>query len=362
MRAYPGLNLVVVLPTVLVVLYYGLIAADIYVSTAQFVVMRANQPTAMSNVGSLLQTAGISGSTTDTYAVDSYLQSRDALAELEQNPGIRDVYDRPEGDFVARFPNLLFGPSFENLFLYYSYWVDVSYDTTANVTTLSVYAFRPDDAQAVARRLLALGEQAVNRMNDRSRADLLRGAHHEVELLQQRAAAIQDQITLFRTRELLLDPNQTSAQSVALVAALESEIVSARAAITQLQQSAPGSPQISVLRTRIVSLENQTVAEERKMAGGDASLAPKLAEYDQLLLKQQFVAQMLQAAVASLQAAEASVQQQQLYLEHVADPNRPDLAQYPQRLLNVVVVLLTSLILYGIGRMLVGAVMAHADY
>jgi capsular polysaccharide transport system permease protein len=358
-RRFTGFTIVVILPVLAATLYYAFIAADIYASSAQFIVKSANESATLTGLGSFLQSTGIATTTNDAYSVDAYLQSRDALANLEKDPGIRAIYDRSEADFVTRFPNLIYHGSFENLFLHYSDWIEVDFDTSSNITTLTVYAFRAADSHAVATRLLKLGEAEVNHLNDRVRADALRGARKEVGNLQRAAIRIQNKLTGFRNRELLLDPNQTSTSSVALLASLESQLVSTRSDLRQLQASAPGSPQIPSLRSRIAAIEGQIDAEERKGAGGSNSLAPKMAQYGELLLEQQFTQQMLQSAVTSLEAAEATVQQQQLYLAPVTQPNLPDLALYPYRLLDILIVLCTSLLIYGIGKLLLGTIYEH---
>jgi capsular polysaccharide transport system permease protein len=359
LRRYPGFTVVVIIPALAATFYYGLIAADIYTSSAAFVVKDANENTSLTGLGSFLQSTGISTVPNDAYLVDAYLQSRDALAELERSAEIRAVYSRPEADFITRFPNLLYHPSFENLFIHYRNWIDVDFDTDSNITTLTVYAFRPADAQAVAASLLKLSEGEVNRLNDRIRNDALGGARKEVDQLQVRAAAIQNEITDFRNKELLLDPNQTSTQTVALLASLESELVGTRAQLEQLGKSASSSPQIQALRARISALENQILTEERKGAGGSDTLAPKMAAYEQLLLKQQFIQQMLQSAVTSLEAAEATVQQQQIYLAPVAVPRLPDRPLYPLRIADTLIVIITSLLIYGIGRVGNAAIREH---
>ena len=83
--------------------------------------------------------------------------------------GAWSIYNRPEADFIARFPSFynFFRSSFEHLYWHYLSWIEVDFDSTTNITTIYAYAFRPADAHTVARQLLVLGEHAVNRMNDR---------------------------------------------------------------------------------------------------------------------------------------------------------------------------------------------------
>jgi capsular polysaccharide transport system permease protein len=358
---WPGFMLVVVLPTVLATIYYGLIAADIYTSTAQFIVKDSNQSVNLSGIGAFLQSTGLATSSNDAYTVDDYLQSRDALYVLEKKIGIRAMYDRPEADFIAKFPTLLFHSSFENLYWHYTWWIEVDFDTTSNVTTFYVYAFRAQDAYKMAKEVLNLAEGQVNKMNDRARYDALKGALREVKTLQARNVAAQIQITSFRDKYLNLDPNESSTQAVALLSGLEADIASTRASVTQLQKSAPSSPQIPGMLARIDALQRQIAAEERKDAGGGKTLAPKMQEYGALILNQQFIQTMLQAAVNSLEGAEATVQQQEIYIERVEEPNVPDLAYLPYRLIYILLVLVTALLVYWIGRMLVGAVLSHLE-
>ena len=356
-RRFPGFITVVVAPTILAMLFFGFVQSNIYTSTAQFLVRSGSAPSSISGLGAFLQGSGITTPTSDAYAVNAYLTSRDALKSLEQNPGVRQIYARPEADFIDRFPNFFLHGSFENLFWHYTNWIGVDYNSGSGITTLTVKAFRPEDADALASQLLALSENEVNRINDRIRAGGLKAAKKEVADLQQRSVDMQNQITGFRNREALLDPTQSSTQSVALVSSLEADLASAKAALNQFQSTAPRSPQLPALRDRIAAIQGQINAEGRKGAGGAQSLAPKLADYQQLVLKQQVLQQLLSSAVTALEAAEATVQQQQLYIARVAEPNHPDRAQSVyDRLIAIIVSIFSFLLIYGIGKLLTAAV------
>jgi capsular polysaccharide transport system permease protein len=351
----------VVIPTLVAVVYYALIAAPIYVSSAQFIVKNSTQSSSLSGMGQFLQSVGVTVSASDAYSVDAYITSRDALAELEKRSDIRALYNRREADLVARFPNFLelYRPAFEYLYWHYQNWIEVDFDSTTNITTVYAYAFRAEDARAVAAQLLVLSELAVNRLNDRVKADALRAMKDEVAHLQQRAEAVQAQITDFRNSQLILDPNQSSTAATTLRSTLESALVSARALLGQLQDSAPNSPQIAAMRARIKSLEDQVAEQEHKDAGGVNTLAPKVSQYDALLLQQQFAQQMLQAAVSSLETAEVNVQEQMLYVARIAEPNVPDWPQYPYRVVDILLVFVTALLIYGVGRILGSVVREH---
>jgi capsule polysaccharide export protein KpsE/RkpR len=148
LRAHSGFTVIVVIPSLLGALYYFVIAAPIYASYAQFEVKEASQNTSLSGLGSFLQATGVTNVTNDAYTVDTYLQSRDALRELVKNPGIDKIYARPEADFLVHFPAFYMPSSFEYLWWHYTWWTSADLNTDSNVTTLSVYAFRPKDANS----------------------------------------------------------------------------------------------------------------------------------------------------------------------------------------------------------------------
>ena len=224
-----------------------------------------------------------------------------------------------------------------------------------------MFAFRPDDAQLVATKLLDLSESLVNALNERARNDSLAAARLEVEHLQHEGGDIQKQITDFRFRELMIDPTASSTAALARLASMEADLVSTRGLLTQIQKASPQSPQIASLRQRIESLQQQVSAEEQRDSGGTQSLAPKMAEYEQLLNKQQFVQLMLQTSVSALETAEVTVQQQQLYIERVAAPNIPDRALYPYKLLDTLIAVITFLLIYAIGRLMVSVAKEHVS-
>jgi capsular polysaccharide transport system permease protein len=357
---HPGFILFVLLPTLLGTVYFEIVAAPIYMSTAQFIVTNVAPNTSLGGMAGFLANTGLAPSSSYAYSVAAYMASRDALATLEKKIGIREIYDRPDADFLAKFPNIFYRSSFENLYAHFSDWVQIYFDPVQNITTITVYAFRPGDCYTLTQQLLSLSEYAVNRLNARAGADVLKAARAEVDRLQQRLASIQTQINEFRNRERLLDPNQVSQAATALGASLESDLVSARALLAEMEHLAPASPVVASLRSRIATLEEQAANERRKNAGGSDTLAPKMSEYDALLLQQQFVQQLVQAAISTLNSTQVAVSQQRLYVERVAEPSKPDIPWYPYRTeIDSLLVLITAGLIYGIGRILVAAIREH---
>src|SRR6202035_1865657 len=112
----PWLWGIVGLPTLIAGVYFFAIASDLYLSEAKFIVRSPKQVQA-SGIGALLQSTGLSRAEDDTAAVQDFITSRDVVRKLEQKNDLRTVLGRPEGDFVTRFPGILFWrKDFEALF------------------------------------------------------------------------------------------------------------------------------------------------------------------------------------------------------------------------------------------------------
>jgi capsular polysaccharide transport system permease protein len=351
-------TVLVFIPTILAILYFGLIATERYVAEAKFIVRTAAKPNGLTGLGSLLRMTGLTNSQDQVFAVQDFMTSRDAVKQLEDKLPLAEFYGRPEADFVARYPSLFYGPSLERFNDYLHWMINISYTSTTGITTIRVQAFRPEDAQAVALALLDLGEQLVNRMNVRIYNDAVSVAADEVRRNEQRLIAAEVELTNFRNKETMIDPGKSSVIITELIASLDADLAQTKAQFTELSSSSPNSPQIGVLRGHIAALQAQIQQERAQISDESTGLAQKLADYERLVLEREFAERVLASASTRLDAARVEAQRQQLYLERVVEPNKADYAMMPERLrmiatafgLNILGILVLWLIFSGIGE------------
>jgi capsular polysaccharide transport system permease protein len=352
---------IVGLPTLLAGVYFFGIASDLYSSEVKYLVRgpSAGQSNAIS---ALLSGAGSSAVSEDTYAVHDYLLSRDAVRRLDQEQDLRTLLSRPEGDILTRFPGYLFWrEDFEALYKAYARFVSVEIDGTSGVSTLEVKAYRPEDAQRVAKALLAFSEELVNKLNDRARHDALAVFQQEVSNTEHQIADIQAELTSYRVKQRMLDPKSAATGPIELVAQMNGQLANAKSQLAEVIKNAPNSPQIPLIKTRIASLERLIAEEHAKITGDSNSVATALSEYERLDVARQLAEKQLASAYASLEAARLQAQRQQLYLETIAQPNLSDYPLYPRRVVSFATVVVTCLLAYGIAWLLVAGVREHAS-
>jgi capsular polysaccharide transport system permease protein len=353
-----GFLLVVVLPTLLAMIYFLLIATPIYVSEARFIVRQANQATP-SSLGVMLQGVGLSSAQSDAFAVHEFINSRDAVEQIGQRYDIAAILNPPGADAFSRYPRLWDSRSQEGLYKGFRRFVTVGFDSTTGISTLRVKSFRAADSRAISEALLVGGEQLVNRLNDRARADAVAEATIARDEARTRLTDAQNRLTGFRTREQFIDPELSARESSALIGGLLATVAQLRADRAQLAGEAPQSPQLPVLDGRIAAYERQIAAERSKVAGTSNSLAPRVGVYEDLAMQRELADRELAQATTALISAQQEARRQKLYLDRIVNPNLPDKPTEPRRWTAILTIFASSLLIYAVGWLVWAGVREH---
>lgn len=353
-----GFLLAVVLPTLIAAVYFLVIASPRYVSEARFIV-RAGQQPSPSSVGMALQGVGLAPAQTDAFAVHDWMRSRDAVVELRDRARLEQVLGPAGADPFSRWPRLGESRSIEGLHKAYGRFVTVGYDSTTGISVLRVEAYRPAEARRLAEALLSGGERLVNRLNERAASDAVDEARRAVDEAEARLAQASARLTGFRNRQRYIDPQGQAEAGGQIIVALTTQLATLRADRAQLAAEAPQSPQLPSLDGRIRALERQIAAERVKIAGAADSLAPQVSAYEDLVLERQFADRQLAEATTALVEARQEARRQSLYLERVSGPLAADEATRPRRWRSILIVLLSTLLLWGVVRLLVLGLREH---
>lgn len=358
--------LVVGLPTLCAAVYYGFFASDQYAASGHFVVRhRAENPAAMSTLSFLgLGTSG-TGSTPDMLVVNDYMASLQMIKDLAPHLDLRSMYADTGADWLARLK-----PSYgkdtisdEDLRDYWLKMAMVHFDQTTGLSTFEVRAFTAEDAKTIADAVFERGEELVNRLSERAQEDSLQLARREVENYRQRALDSLDALLAFQEKAQQVDPQGFASARTQIQAGIEQEVTQLQAQLDVLRKKLPeDAPGITQVRDRLGVIERQLIAERAKStvsSGGD-SAAQILNEFAKLKLESEFATQAYMSSLASLESARLEAIRQNLYLETFVRPHLPQIPEYPQALLNTLLVLVISFLVWGIGGLLVSAAREHA--
>lgn len=361
LRRHRWFALLVGVPTILALIYYGFVASDIYVSQSRFVIKSPGQKGMQTTtLASLIQTTGFTSGKEETQEVLEYLRSRDALKQLDAHFDARARYGGPGVDILSRFPQPFYDHSFENFYRFSRSMIIADVDAESGMAVLEVHAFRPKDAYVINARLLDLGESLVNRLNQRAQGRAISEAENRVGSAETRVRNARVALGAYRDRQELLDPTKQATAVLEISNKMVTEQAALRAQLSLLSRVTPRHPAIPALRSRIAAIGQQIASQNNRAVGGSDGLASKLGKFQQLELEQEFGTQTLTAANANLEQARTEAQKQQYYLERVVEPSLPDMPTLPKRLRNILVTFIASLCLYFIGWMLVVGILEHA--
>jgi capsular polysaccharide transport system permease protein len=359
------------LPVTFSLIYFGVIVSDIYVSESVFVV-RGNQKQSSSGAGlsalvgaggggaaGIGGSGGFSRSFEDIDSVKNYILSRDALELLIGQLDIKKHYETKNIDIFSRFNGFGIDNSFEEFFEYYKKYILITADPLSSCSTLTVKAFSAEEAQKINKLLLNMAEELVNKINERSRNDLIKFSQNEVDIANNAAKKAALAVSDFRNKETVVDPEKQTEIHFAQLSKLQDLLITTKAQLVQIEKFAPDSPHPPALKLRIELLEKEMANETALITGGKDSLASKASEYERLQLESDFQQKQLALALSSLESARNQAQRQTIYLETIAKPNLPDEAILPKRFIGVLATLVVSFVIWGILSMLISGIQEH---
>ena len=350
----------VIFPTVLAGLYFSFLASDVYISESRFVVRSASK-SSVSPLGTLLSAGVLSSASEDNYAVVDYVRSREALRESNRDGFVQQIYSGKKGSALDRFDSPLAGNTTEHLYRYYGNKVDVEFDTSTQVTNLTVRAFSPQDAQKLNERLLGQSERLVNRLSERGRRDAIASAEVQVEGAREKARNAIVALARYRNSSGIIDPEKQAAVNLQMISKLQDLLISDQTQLAQIQDYTPNNPQIPAIKTRIASITHEIERQSSMVAGAPTSLSSAAQQFQQLQFDADFASKQLAVALATLQDAENEARKKQMYIERIASPNLPDYPLEPRRVRGIVATLLLSLLAWGISTTLIAGIREHRD-
>ncbi len=359
-KVSPLFLLTVVLPTFLATMYFGIIASDVYISESRFTV-RSPEKSTPTGLGALFKSSGFANSGDEIYAAQDYVLSRDALRAVNRGDAFMRAYSSPSVSDFDRFGGIGRGTTFEDLYKYYKKKVDVKYETSSSIATLTVRAYTPRDAARFNEQLLEMAEATVNKLNERGRQDLIRFAQREVNEAKAKSQSAALALSSYRNSVGIVDPEKQATVQIQMISKLQDELIATRTQLTETRTVSPQNPQIEVLAARAKSLSEEIDKQLGLVAGSSRSLSSRAAQYQRVLLENQFADKQLASAMAALDDARNEANRKQAYVERVVQPNVPDEPLEPRRWRGVLSTLILGLAAWAIISMLVAGMLEHRD-
>lgn len=347
--------LVIGLPTILAILYYGFMATSQYVTTFQFAVRGPSQA-----AGRTMSTAmtGTTAMSPDAFVVTDYINSPQAISDVEQRMDLRSIFAKPGIDFWSRLPQ--HDVSAEDMKAYWASMVWAHFDIVSGNVSVSVKAFTPQDSLALAEALVATSDEMFRRLNHQAQEDIVRLADDNLNRAQQQLVATREQLLSFREKSGLVDADKEALAGTQIVDELRKQLAGLQAQHASIRSVSPNSPLLTSLNSQIAALEGKIRQESQLGASQVRPITPEaLRGFQSLDAERQFAEKIYAEALSLRSQAYVMAQNQQSYLALFVKPKLAQISLYPERVRSILVVVLAACAAWFVGMLIVYAVRDH---
>lgn len=322
---------VVLVPSVLVAVYFVFIASSQYLSEARFAV-RAAEHSGLESLAGASALQGLS-EVQDSLIIANYVKSLAVVEALEQRVGLRALFSRPGIDWLSRF-----NPDrpIERLERSWRSQIETAIEAPSGIITVKVWAFSPEDSLKIARAIVGLSEDMVNKLGERTREDAIAQGRAELTRAEDRLRRARAALRDLRNEVGVIDPARANEGIAKLVADLESDLVLIDQELATARRTlSPGAPQFALLEARRQATKENIAALKARLTAAPGSekdtLSAVMTRYDTLDLERQIAERQYTAAAAALEQARVAAERQGMYLATFVTPVLAQEADYPHR-------------------------------
>ena len=358
--------LFVLLPFFIFSFYQVILASPQYESQARLIVKEPDGMATLDPAMAIMAGFGAGASNLDTELVKAFVYSNDMLRYLEETLVITKHYSDSQYDFISRLDD---DASREGILSYYLDKVLIELDADSQVMSIFVQAFDPEFAHVMSKTIVERAEWYINEVGHNLAQEQLAFVKLEHQLVEQRLQKAKTQLLAFQRRHDLLDPQaegiafqQITYQLEGLVVAKQTELIDLRNSMSET------APQVIQARSQLNSMLQQLEKERSRLtsekAGNEAlpkeeqnlNVSQILAKFSDYKINLELALQAYTSSQVSLEKSRIEAYRQLKYLVTVESPTQPQEAKYPEVFYNISLFLAITLMLFGIGRIVIATV------
>ena len=352
---------IIVLPMLLLVVYYGLVAADRYVSEAKVVVKRSGD-LASSLGGFSLPFLGSVGSASgeDALHLREFIHSLDLLERLDKQINLRQEFALKGLDVFEMLPPWA---SKEDFLKLYRKRVEVGFDDKTGVLGIVTQGHTPEFAQQFNQAILAEAERFINELSHRVAREQLEFANGELQRSRKDLDQARDRLLAFQNSNTVLDPAATAEITQRVIAELEAQLASREVELNTLSGMLQSdAAQVVTLRQTVAGLKRQIRTEQKKLTSTKGGALNKVAaEYLDYRAMVDFQSDVYKISLATLEKMRLEAARKVKSLAVLSSPHLAEEAKYPRRAYMLGAWLFALCLLFGLVRLTLEIVEDHRD-
>jgi capsular polysaccharide transport system permease protein len=339
--------IIVLLPISLSSWYFYTRAVDQYASTLGFTVRSEDTSSALDLLGGFGQALG-GGGTHDSDVLFEFISSQELVRAINNDLDLRRKFsEHAEQDPLMSFDT---EGTIEDLTDFWQRMVRVSYDSGSGLIELRVLAFRPEDAQEIARAIYDKSSTMINALAASARADATRYAQEDLDLAVERLKSAREALTAFRLANELVDPNADIQAQMGLMSTLQTQQAEAMIEFDLISETAnSNNPRLEQAKRRLDVIGLRIDQERQKFGNGPGGeqFATTISEFERLSVDREYAETTYAAALTALDSSRAEANRQSRYLAAYIQPTLAEKSEFPQREIIIALVALFSFLLWA---------------
>jgi capsular polysaccharide transport system permease protein len=355
----------VLLPFLIFSFYQVILASPRYESQAKLIVKEPDGMATLDPAMAIMSGFGVSSGSSDTELVKAFIYSTDMLTYIDQELSISEHFSSTEYDFFSR---LSAEASNEDKLSFFQDRVLVEIDDQSQIVSVFVQAFTPEFSHLISQTIVSRAEWFINEIGHTLAKEQLKFVQQEHALVEKRLKSVKTELLSFQSRHDLLDPQAEGLALQQIAYQLEGQIVIKRTELRTLRTSmSENAPQVLNVLAQLQSMTQQLENERGRLTDQSASeeLLPEemnlnvsqiLAKFSDYKINLELALQAYTSSQVSLEKSRIEAYRQLKYLVIVESPTQPQEAKYPEVFYNISLFLALTLMIFGIGRIVIATV------
>jgi capsular polysaccharide transport system permease protein len=293
----------------------------------------------------------------DAFVVSDYINSPQAIRDVEAKVNLREIFTKPNVDFWSRLAPYT---TPEVLDTYWLRMVFAHFDLISGNVSVAVQAFTPQDSLALANALIAAANAMFGRLNEQAQHDFVHLADENWNRAQQQLRSANEALLTFRNKTGMIDAGRTAVAGSDIIDGMRKQLEREQTQYASLQASSPQSPALPSLRAKMAALENQIRIQEQAHSSHVNVVTPELLDnYQSLTLNSQFAEKEYTNALGLRNQAYFLAQNHQSYIALFDSPTLAGKPMYPDRPRAIAVVVLAAGAAWFVGMLITYAIRDH---
>ena len=329
----------VMLPTLLAGYYFYSVATPMYAAKSEFLILKADNAGG-AGLGDLLSGTQFATSQ-DSIAVQSFLQSKEAMLRLDRDIGFKSHFTQEWIDPIQRLNE---NPTNEEAYKTYTRNVTIGYDPTEGVIRMEVSAADPEVSAQFAQSLINYAEDRVNNLSNAKRENQMIDAERAMDNAEIQRRNAQQTLVELQQQGSVLDPEGVIVSLRSQISTFELKVQENELELAALLDNArPNKAKVAGTRADIARLQAVIDRLNQRMINASAGENSLASLSVQIQMAQADLATrdlMLQSALQQVEQTRMEANRQVRYLTIAVHPVPSEEATYPRKFENTILAFL----------------------